>query len=160
MSCDSALTKRNQSNKQIVSWKGFMIDNQRGSFAANPFTRWCYQRDFKRKSFDQFIYRCDDIQSQKKSLTSRINLYLQQKSYLIKIPGKHEMKSVTFYKTKIETALKFYSTHNSLQNNVNFAGGSIKEFFFRLRLYMVNASGSNRSEMDQKQDKRSYSNIL
>ena len=70
------------------------------------------------------------------------------------------MKSVTFYKTKIETALKFYSTHNSLQNNVNFAGGSIKEFFFRLRLYMVNASGSNRSEMDQKQDKRSYSNIL
>lgn len=132
-----------------MSWKGFMIDNQRGSFAANPFTRWCYQRDFKRKSFDQFIYRCDDIQSQKKSLTSRLNWYLQQKSYQIKVPGKHEMKSVTFYKTKIETVLKFYSFHNSLQNNVNFAGGSIKNFFFDFRLYMVNASGSNRSEMDQ-----------
>ena len=59
------------------------------------------------------------------------------------------MKSVTFYKTKIETVLKFYSFHNSLQNNVNFAGGSIKKFFFDCRLYMVNASGSNRSEMDQ-----------
>ena len=60
-----------------------MVDNHQGSFATNPFITDFV--DFKRKSFAQFIYRCDDIKCQKNKIYHVSTDIYNKKIYLIAI---------------------------------------------------------------------------